>query len=151
MWLVYLLDIDRVSDELVGWSHKLSKIQKWVEISFESLRSHKEVNGYLISEVILAFSQHFRAIWSDSVLFSADSATMCSEFSVFQTSTSHLATPTQIHTPLLVAITNKVKMTQEEVCVWAGGRNPTGPSWKKATGTSGDGLVHVCRNDISHC
>lgn len=35
-----------------------------------------------------------------------------------------------------VAITNKLQMTQEEVCVRTGWRNPTGPSWKTATGTA---------------
>lgn len=70
-------------------------------------------------------------------------ATICSVFSVFQPSTSLLHTNT--HTFFPVAITNKVEMTQQEVCARTELRNPTGPSWKTATGTSGAfvNTVHV--------
>lgn len=117
------------------------------------LRLHlKRSSVYLMSDVYGILSTFPRSFfWSDvTILFSIDSPTMCSVFWCISDSNKPLGNShpppsnSNTHTFPLVAITNKVEMTQQEVYVGTGWRNPTGPSWKTATGTCGDGLVHEC-------
>lgn len=54
-------------------------------------------------------------------------------------------THTQTHIALAsVAITNRVQMTQQEVCVQTERRKPTGLTWKIAKGMSNTCGVYVC-------